>query len=306
MKTIAKKTKLLTFLISLSLTGFAFSSSADDQKGFGDQSSKNLKIYFGTLSNGAEKKGKSCSDGISEVQLNVDRVDYLTKKGWYSLPYSQNMNFKPGESEAGKPNELLEADGFSKIRLVLNKNKHGKIRDHRGHECLVKDGFFEVGLKKGLSLQNVVNGKLKVFLDLRSSSFHSDKDRICVFKPKFQVYSSSHSKDCLKKSEHIASAKRDDDDDDRDDDDGRGRHSHGVLGFIAQAAHNLHERHERHERNEHHKSCGHHENRWDSDDRDRQLGEQCHHHGSIPVVDPAPAPAPTPAPTPVPEPTPAP
>ncbi len=269
--------------------------------------SKELKIYFGSLTKDQRSSSKN-SNEISDVQIDLERIDYLTNKGWYSNSGKKSVKFNRDQQDNDDGNgiSLGDADGCSQIRLVVDKKKYGKIRDHFGHECTVKDAFVSIQLQKALNLQNKENNKLKIFLDMRESKFEYDKNRVCIFKPKFKVYSASHDKECIKDHEHDSD--RDHDRERDDDKDHRG----GKYAFYRNE-----DRDDRHSdsrnfisnlRGVASQKCGG-KNRWDDDDDDRKnhRPKQCQSHGEVPVTpDPTPTPVPTPTPTPVPSPTPVP
>ncbi|MGE5086814.1 MAG: hypothetical protein ACM3MG_10975 [Bacillota bacterium] len=274
------------------------------------EAQQQVKLYFGALTSENKSSTGKNSCGAENVQLNVDRIDYQTQKGWYSTSSGKSVEFSKDQDDSVGSCSLGDAKGISQIRIVLNKNKCGRIHDDRGHECKITDPYFLVKFKKGLNFANYENNKLKVFMDLSQSSFEYKKDGSCVFKPKFKVVHAGHNKKCLEANqEHERQCGGKDKHNSKDR-----RHTPDPRGY----AYGLYKQ-------KHH---GHHAG-WDRDDEDEVLGEQCQQHGDIPVdegsgsttppvvtptpsptpvVTPSPTPTPTPAPTPVvtPSPTPSP
>lgn len=264
------------FLFHGSPAQAGFNSSQPVQR----QSYQNIKLYFGTLKS-AEKKDQS----ISNVDLEVERIDYLTKKGWYSLSDAKKMNVKlsaevdDDDDDDGEFMNLRDAEGFAQIRIVLNKNKYSRIRNYRGHECVIRERAISIQFNEALKLQDKENNKIKVFLDLQQSFFFQDRNRYCIFKPKFKIITVGHDKACVdfenKKryfgyhSEH-------------------GHHSqcghhfgHNIFKTIPHWFKHLHLKL--------HHGHHHHHRHWNFDEYDQVRGKVCQNHKEI-VIKPVPKP----------------
>jgi hypothetical protein len=226
-----------------------------------------LKLYFGSLKK--DHSDDRNDSEISNIGLEIDRVDYLTNKGWYGLSTSKKLKLDSNlevEDDSDEFTTLRDAEGFSQIRLVLSKSKLSRIRNHRGHECLIKDSAFTIQLSESLRLETSENKKIKIFLDLRQSFYFEDRNRNCIFKPKFKVFTARHEKSCLKKSHER------EEDGERDERHGSRHRAHGFFGSLTKAFKGLN----------HDRKCGH-KKHWDNDENDQRRGRDCQSHKEIPV-----------------------